>query len=276
MNEPIEHLDLVYVNQGLRRYGGKPELPHVRNCWEIQAIVDGSCRLLLPEGRWSPAEGFLWLFRPDDVHGWGGESLEETCRIAVFHFNWIPPELEGLLGNRPRLRVPLEGEDAASGFRRLINEAYRAQERAQPRRQLMTAGILYALSARFFPGSERRGRAEISERKVRQAISWLRANLREGATVEGAARQVHVSPQHLRRWFRRHLREPPGRVVTRLRIERATELLEDPTFTLEAIAEAVGYSCAAALSRAYKTETGRSPRNRSLNPQKSGEAKNRI
>ncbi len=54
--------------------------------------------------------------------------------------------------------------------------------------------------------------------------------------------------------------ERPRDAFTRLRMERAEELLHDPLCNLEAIAAQVGFSSVSALSRATKTHFGKSPR----------------
>jgi AraC-like DNA-binding protein len=77
--------------------------------------------------------------------------------------------------------------------------------------------------------------------------------------LDSIAEQLRLGP----RTFRRRL-EAEGvsfrDLVKRHRIERASELLGDGTFSVRNVALAVGYSDAAHFVRAFKRETGRTPR----------------
>jgi AraC family transcriptional regulator len=79
-------------------------------------------------------------------------------------------------------------------------------------------------------------------------------------SFEEIAHAVHISPVHLRREFIKARGERPRDAFTRLRMQGAEELLHDPRYTLDAIAEQVGFVNAANLSRAMKAHFGLTPR----------------
>src|SRR5262245_60916147 len=79
------------------------------------------------------------------------------------------------------------------------------------------------------------------------------------ARLEELARQAGFSPQHMNRIFHRALGSTPLKYLTRLKIERAAELLIETNRTVETIAASVGFEDPYYFSRVFKREVGRSP-----------------
>ncbi len=90
---------------------------------------------------------------------------------------------------------------------------------------------------------------------------WSRVNARLGEnwTVERLAAEIHLSPSSLYLHAARHHGVKPMQMVTRLRIERAKDLLLHGDDTLESISSSVGYQTPYALSAAFLRETGLRP-----------------
>jgi AraC-like DNA-binding protein/quercetin dioxygenase-like cupin family protein len=75
------------------------------------------------------------------------------------------------------------------------------------------------------------------------------------------ARRAGVSAAQLRSLFRRHGSESPSRMIWRLKVEHAIQLLRSTGLTLGEVAAHCGYANPFHLSRAVKKHTGYSPRN---------------
>lgn len=95
---------------------------------------------------------------------------------------------------------------------------------------------------------------------TRQAVSYLRLNFAvQPLSRRKIAAHLAVSESYLTRVFHRDLGITPWEYLTRLRIERAKELLVSTHLTVTAIANEVGYNDGAYFSRVFRQETGRSP-----------------
>ena len=79
-------------------------------------------------------------------------------------------------------------------------------------------------------------------------------------TIGSLAARVGVSRATLARRFTELVGQPPMTYLTEWRLKLAADLLREPGHTLGAVATAVGYSSAFALSAAFSRERGESPR----------------
>ena len=94
---------------------------------------------------------------------------------------------------------------------------------------------------------------------VQAAIADIRANYAGLYGVEELSERLGVSKSHLVRTFTAALGIPPGRYLTRVRVEAAQRLLLHREYTLDVIASLCGFSGANYLCRVFKKTTGRSP-----------------
>lgn len=81
----------------------------------------------------------------------------------------------------------------------------------------------------------------------------------EDLSLQSAADQLHVSPQHLSRIFSQVLGITFSEYLTRVRISHAMDLLEDGSLKMYEIAEKAGYSSQHYFSNAFKKVVGVSP-----------------
>jgi transcriptional regulator GlxA family with amidase domain len=95
---------------------------------------------------------------------------------------------------------------------------------------------------------------------ARRAAELLRSELTRPWTVTTLARRLAVSRPVLARRFRAAHGVSPMRYLTRLRMERAAELLtRAPELGLAEVATCVGYGSEFAFNRAFKRHHGRAP-----------------
>jgi AraC-type DNA-binding domain-containing proteins len=106
---------------------------------------------------------------------------------------------------------------------------------------------LYRLSGKPFKPT-RGGLAPWAERRC---LELLRARLSEDVSLEELAAEARLSPFHFARMFKQSVGVPPRVYLTRLRLERACELLEQTDLTITEIALEVGYSSNQVFARVF-------------------------
>lgn len=90
-------------------------------------------------------------------------------------------------------------------------------------------------------------------------IKLVNENSHLNFTTQDLARTAGMSLSTFKRAFQRHIGVPPGKWLRERRIERARALLENSGKNISDIAFELGYSDAAAFSRAFRQVTGRNP-----------------
>lgn len=114
---------------------------------------------------------------------------------------------------------------------------------------------LYRLSgAPFAPAKG--GLAPWAERR---SLELMRARLAEDISLDELATEVRLSPFHFARMFKQSVGVPPRVYLTRLRVERACELLELTDLPVTEIAHEVGYSSNQVLARVFVKHQHMSP-----------------
>jgi transcriptional regulator GlxA family with amidase domain len=91
------------------------------------------------------------------------------------------------------------------------------------------------------------------------AIAWARAHLGE-ADLDAIARRAGMSPRTFHRRCLDQLRTTPAKLLAKLRVERARDLLATSGLPAKSVAAACGFSSAVRMQRAFERELGLGPR----------------
>lgn len=94
---------------------------------------------------------------------------------------------------------------------------------------------------------------------VHRVQDWLTAHPAERAPLARLAALAALSPRHLTRVFRQATGITIQEYATRLRLELARSLLQDPHLTIEAVAARCGFESARQLRRLWKETYGTPP-----------------
>jgi len=100
----------------------------------------------------------------------------------------------------------------------------------------------------------------LSQQKLRRVQAYVREHLCDVLHVEQLAAEVHMSPFHFARMFKRSTGRPPHLYVVLQRIERAKQLLRDTEITLIDIAAQVGFHTQGHFTGVFHRYTGQTPR----------------
>ncbi|MEQ8291168.1 MAG: AraC family transcriptional regulator [Roseovarius sp.] len=85
----------------------------------------------------------------------------------------------------------------------------------------------------------------------RRCVDLMRARLSEDISLDELAAEARLSPFHFARSFKQSFGMPPRLYLTRLRLEKACELLEHTALGITEIALEVGYSSNQVLARVF-------------------------
>lgn len=87
---------------------------------------------------------------------------------------------------------------------------------------------------------------------VDQATAYMQAHYREKLTLQGVADCCYVSQWHLSKLLNRYTGKSFYDILNSIRIQKAKELLSDPSLKIGEIGELVGYADTAHFARTFK------------------------
>lgn len=106
---------------------------------------------------------------------------------------------------------------------------------------------------------EKRQGPKMVEGRILKSIRHMKDSLAENLTLEELARVATLSVPHYSSLFKSHTGSSPLRFFTRLRLQKACELIEDSNQTVQSIAYELGFNDPFYFGRIFKKFIGVSP-----------------
>lgn len=100
---------------------------------------------------------------------------------------------------------------------------------------------------------------EASSFVVRAALAYMQAHCTQRLSLGDVAENVYVSQWHLSKLINRHTGQSFLDLLSGMRIERAKQLLRNPSMRVHDVAEQTGFSDVAHFSKSFKRLTGQTP-----------------
>ena len=94
---------------------------------------------------------------------------------------------------------------------------------------------------------------------VNKAKSYIQENISRDISQEEIANQLYICSSYLRRLFKKQTGESFTQYVTRIKVEKAIELLKDSKYKTYQVSEMVGYKTPRYFSRMFRMQTGMNP-----------------
>lgn len=91
---------------------------------------------------------------------------------------------------------------------------------------------------------------------VRQAQAYITEHYNQRLSLQEVADHCYVSQWYLSKLLHKHLGIPFYDILNSVRVQKAKELLEDPSLRISEIAEQIGYADTAHFSRVFKKSEG--------------------
>ncbi len=213
-------------------------------------------------------------------NGVEGKKLIEKNRPDMIFLDICMPEMDGLTmvaalrSEFPKMQVTI-----LTGFRD-FDYAKRALNLGVARYLLKPSNMeeieeaIRFMISRVEPKEESEEAGELPETHenvasnfiVRNALAYIEENYKEKLLLSDVAEKTYVSQWHLSKLLNKETGQNFSEILNGVRIEKAKELLKDPSLRIGDIAEEVGFLDLAHFSRVFKKTCGMSAneyRNRS-------------
>lgn len=225
---------------------------HVHDAWTLLIVDDGAVRYDLDRHERATPSDTVSLLPPKVPHN-GSPATSHGFRKRVLYLDmtqlderFIGPAVDGPDLTDPVLRTRVGQLHAALANR---GDEFEAESRLA----LIGERLRIHLRPRLVPGRTGPGRG------VAQSLrDLLDERLREGITLDEAARLLHAHPAHLVRAFGRAFGIAPHQYMTSRRVDLARRLLLDGQPPGE-VASAAGFYDQSHLTRHFKRVVGTTP-----------------
>ena len=235
--------------------GGGPRKTEVRNRNGWSSAFSGPGNLALT----SP--GRSTEIRWDRGDGSGIETIHVCIDAALFHrfaaenFECDPARIEIIDGFA-------QDDPLISSIVNSLGDQLRNPDRAgrlfvDSAAQMLVAQLLRKYCTFPFPVPD--GQARMSVRKLQLLNDYVHAGMAGSLTLEDLAASIHMSAYHFARSFKATTGETPHTYVTRLRVERARELLRTSSWSMATIARRLGFSSKSHFASVFLRLTGMPP-----------------
>ncbi|MGI4790790.1 MAG: AraC family transcriptional regulator [Janthinobacterium lividum] len=233
---------------GLTEAGPDFEFVRPNHYWSQLLACTGGAGWVWLDSRWVRCKAGQVYVTPAYVfHAYRADPMPHSA--VPWTLCWIQSSGDWLSpGDRPLLLTadPSPLAEAISGLHR---EVMHSTELA----------LLPSWAFLIYSYAVRLARPGVGDLRLRGLWDSVNTDLAAPWTVDKLARQIGLSPEHLRRLSKTHHAVSPMRHVTALRMRRAAALLASESYTIEAVAQRVGYDSPYAFSTAFKRLMGVPP-----------------
>jgi len=249
---------------------------HMHEFSELVVVLRGSGMHATPDASWPIGAGDAFVLHGDQVHGY-----EDTAGLDLVNIMFVPSELGlqsadiGLLAGyhvlftleprvrrrdefRSRLRLSPDQLRSVAG---LVDRLERELTATPPGWQYSARACFMLIVtdlSRHYQHAD--ARPVIPLQRLGRALSFMEQRLADAPSLDQIAEVGCMSRRSLSRAFRSALGCTPVQYMVRLRVRRATELLQTTDESITDIAYSLGYADGNYFSRQFRAVAGMAPR----------------
>ena len=259
----------------LNQANSRPGTWHWHSYFEITWVLEGKGNYFVNGQEYTMEKDDIIIFNNVEPHGWkllGGNmkllvmifSPEFVAeKISVFDAEYLKPFVER--GSNFKNRVGRE-EKVNEEIRISIREIHQEwNERKEGYPLMIKANVLRILTMliRAYQDETKSGEM-LKEKKnamkrLEQAFTYINDHYCEKITLEEVASSVYMSSNYFSSYFRRVANISFSDYVTRLRVNRAREMLRENGANVTEIAMECGFNNISNFYRLYKKHMGKTP-----------------
>ena len=229
--------------------------------WLLIYTAAGSGRVTTASGSYSTEPGECLLYAPGDYQDYKTDPATARWQLLWSHF--LPrPSWHSWLGwplNNVGLRcLQLDRGEVRSAFVRAMQRTIQIVRRRMPNGEDFAANALEeALLWAHLAASQ--GAWVRVDPRVRKAMDYLAANIRQPFELEALARHCGLSVSRLAHLFKQAAGVSPQRFFEQQRMRQASQLLRITGLGVAEVAAEVGYDDPFYFSNRFRRHAGKSP-----------------
>lgn len=221
--------------------------PRAFNDFDLWFVAAGRGDIRLREENFALQSGVCFVWRPGDAPL---VTHEKSHPLEVFacHFDW-----ESQNWQLPQPQTVHDARFFEASAHRVVALSARGDEGGRDQARRLIEAMLWQLHDE---STQPRARPDV---QMEELAATLNASLKHGWKLDEMADLACLSRAQLVRRFRARYGAAPMRWLSEQRVEAARHLLLETDWTLQTIAQHLGWGDAAFFSRQFKAKTGISP-----------------
>lgn len=253
-----ELMSLSVYNVGFQKCESEYQWgPGIRDHYLIHYIISGCGTYVCGNKEYRLSAGDCFMAYPNR------EITYYADKADPWEYAWVGfkgPDAGLILGatdftpDAPYIRNETHG----SQIEKLIRTIYEARGKGFTSAIQMT-GRLYELLALFVDDAAAESVRSVEQLYVKHAVEYITENYSYPISIEDVAAYIGVSRSQLFRCFQSVMGTSPKEYLTEYRIKQACHLLSDTTFSMNAIANSLGFDNSLYFSKAFHKVQGMSP-----------------
>lgn len=224
--------------------------PPVYDFCDLTAVFGGTATFYSNGKKYNVKEGSLFFRNKDTKFHSEGKSGFKTYTIRFY------------TGKDDRISFlkKLHHLDNPEYYYKLFREAIKLYDQKSYMYNIKIAAIVYNLIASLVTAGITKDNSNLKYKKIESAVIYLNNNIyNPGLSVENIAQKSDISVKHFRNIFKEIYGLSPVKYITEKRLEKSMELLCYSEYSINEIAEIVGFNSTIYFDRVFKKNFGMTP-----------------
>lgn len=252
-----------------KRNAKSPLTYHCHDFISIIYILSGSCTYTIDGESYAVKKGDLIICNPGVYHGKTFLPNEEVSEFQVgfhqLHIQHLPKECLIAPDASPVFQLNQYDQD----FYQVYQEMMLDQEKKEPGSnltlKLLVMKLIVIILKETYPYIPKEDMEfchfESYDKSTIAStlMNYLNTNYMQKISLDKMSKNMYLSPSYVSKVFKEETGETLIQYLTKLRLEKAIELLEEDRLSIKEIAQHVGYDDAYYFSRLFKRHYGYPP-----------------
>lgn len=231
--------------------------PHMHNAIEIAFLTKGTCRVVIDNIPTELEAGDIAVIFPNLVHSYENSKETESFLLILPTTPLLAPYSKVLTEHTPAVPRIRRGEWEHTGLSMLVHQAW--QDKGYVPEAVMQ-GYYLVIVGKLIQLLELKDVGTGTQNAIKTMLMYIHEHYREPITRSDLARIVGYNENYVSHVFTQTLKTNFTEYIRFLRIQDAIALLSDSNLSITQIASLLGFGTIRSFNRAFREETGMSPR----------------
>lgn len=265
---------LALLGKGwIREYGSDADRLHFHNLLEIGYCIDGEGEMVFDEKRVPYEPGMLTVIPKNFPHTTNSRSNtksyweyiflnpEEILRDTYSDNRFFAQKITDLVNKKEQYYLEGENPELVTLVRLIMEECRNPKNYSGEciKGMLLSTLMTIARSENDSGNKLEYLKLKGGVHQISDALEYIEKKYMDEIKMENLAEICSLSETHFRRLFTEYMHMTPVEYLNLIRVQQACELMKKSTYSMEEVAQRVGYTTISTFNRNFRKIIGTSP-----------------